>query len=133
MHNKRVMSQALWACWDGLHVASLYFGRPIHERYVKKRMNYFRRIWDESRCDEYDYWGNSEWYFEADEEGYITKNLQIYQNGIELYYSNSHVEDKYGVLPEGALDLGEFSSFSITKQEFETIISNAKPINRENT
>ncbi len=92
-------------------------------------MHYFKRCWSESRGDEYDSWGSSEWYFEVDEEGYITRNLQHYSNGTILYYDNSHIEDEYGVLPEGALDLEEFSNFAIEKEEFEKVVNNASPRN----
>lgn len=92
-------------------------------------MHYFKRDWGESRGDEYDSWGCSEWWLELDDEGYTTRCLQKYQNGNVLFYSESHMEDKYGALPEGSLDISEFQEFTISKSLFETALDELKPIN----
>jgi len=92
-------------------------------------MHYFKRTWSESRGDKYDSWGASQWWFETDEEGYITRNLQVYQNGTALFYNNRHVEDEYGILPEDALSLSEFKDFSVSREDFEQALSTANPIN----
>ena len=88
-------------------------------------MHYFRRYWDESRGDKYDSWGKSDWWFETDTDGYVTRCVQKYENGNNLFYSNQHMEDKYGFLPEGKLELNEMSEYSITPNEFEDVCSNS--------
>ncbi|WP_415896157.1 hypothetical protein ACMXYQ_08395 [Neptuniibacter sp. PT34_22] len=95
-------------------------------------VHYFKRQWNESRGDKYDSWGASDWWFETDHEGYITRCVQVYNNGNVLFYSESHREDKYGILPEGNLDLSEFREFATSKDEFESTLNEAVPINAAN-
>ncbi|TNC85841.1 MAG: hypothetical protein CSH37_06320 [Thalassolituus sp.] len=92
-------------------------------------MFYFKRDWDDTRGDRYDFWGCSEWWIETNNEGYITRCIQKYRNGNILFYSEGHQEDKYGALPEGALDVSEFKEFRITRFAFEKAISKFEPMN----
>lgn len=84
-------------------------------------MKYFKRIWDETRGDEFDNWGTSIWYFETDKSGLPTKQIEVYQNGKVLKYDQSKLEDEFGGLGGQELDLIEFSEFQITKKEFEKV------------
>ena len=92
-------------------------------------MRYFKRHWNGSRGDEYDSWGVSDWWFETDNDGYVTRCIQRYQNGNVLLYTEFHKEDKYGMLPEGTIDLTDFEDYIISKNEFEEIFNSVKPIN----
>ena len=102
-------------------------------RVSKKTMKYYKREWKELRGDCYDNWGTSIWWFEVDGEGYVIRNIQEYANGKNLFYSETHMEDKYGFLPEGTLDLEEFAAFEITKEEFEAVIKRVGALNDSST
>lgn len=82
-------------------------------------MKYFKRKWDESRGDEYDNWGCSWFYFETDDSGLPIRQIEEYDNGVVLKYSNERLDDKYGMLGDQELDLVEFKQFEITPAEFE--------------
>lgn len=84
-------------------------------------MKYFKRNWDETRGDEFDNWGTSIWYFETDNSGLPTKQIEVYQNGKVLKYDQLKLEDEFGRLGDQELDLNVFSEFEITKLEFEKI------------
>lgn len=80
---------------------------------------YFKRKWDETRGDEFDSWGTSIWYFEVGDDGYPTKQIELYENGNRLKYHSDKIFDDYGGLGDQALNLGEFQSFEIEKSEFD--------------
>ncbi|WP_339918471.1 hypothetical protein [Yeosuana marina] len=84
-------------------------------------MKYYKRNWDESRGDEFDSWGKSIWYFETENSGLPTKQIEVYQNGKVLKYDQTKLEDEFGRLGDQELDLIEFSEFEITKKEFEKV------------
>src|SRR5215210_5101555 len=94
---------------------------------------YFKRRWDECRGDEYDSWGCSIYYFEADDQLNPVRQMEVYENGNVLKYDRNHVKDRYGGLSQCRLDLeGEegFEPFEITGEEFETSWDAAKQINQ---
>lgn len=82
-------------------------------------MNYYKRNWDELRGDEYDYWGTSVWYFEVADDGYPTRQVEVYEHGQIVKYDEEHNEDSFGGLSQAALDLDEFKELEISKEEFE--------------
>jgi len=57
--------------------------------------------------------------------GYVSRSIQIYASSNALFYSEQHIEDVYGVLPEGKFELiGEEKE--ISKSEFECVIDSTK-------
>ena len=82
-------------------------------------MRYFRRFWDETRGDEFDSWGTSWWFFEIDEDGYVIRVLQHYGGGQILRYSEEHLSDEYGSLPDRFPDLDDLVDYEISRDEFE--------------
>jgi hypothetical protein len=84
-------------------------------------MKYYRRNWEETRGDEFDGWGKSVWYFETENSGQPTKQVEVYDNGKILKYDQTKLEDEFGGLGIHELDLEEFAEFEITKQEFEKV------------
>ncbi len=87
------------------------------------KMKYYKRNWEETRGDEFDNWGKSIWYFETENSGLPTKQVEVYENGKILKYDQTKLEDEFGGLGDQELDLNEFSEFEITEQEFEKIWS----------
>lgn len=80
---------------------------------------YFKRKRNETRGDEFDSWGTSIWYFEVGNDGYPTRQIELYENGNRLKYHSEKTFDDYGGLGDQALDLNEFQSFEIEKTEFD--------------
>ena len=90
---------------------------------------YFRRLWEESRGDEFDSWGTSVGYFEIGPDGYPARQIEIYADGTCLKYEEQHTHDKYGGLGDQQLDLGEFAPFEISSTEFEAAWSTSNALN----
>ncbi|AXO79856.1 hypothetical protein DZC78_05455 [Olleya aquimaris] len=84
-------------------------------------MKYYKRNWEESRGDEFDNWGKSIWYFETDNSGLPTKQMEVYASGKVLKYDQTKMEDDFGGLGDQELDLDEFSEFEITELEFNKV------------
>jgi hypothetical protein len=82
-------------------------------------MKYFKRNWEETRGNEFGDWGTSVWYFETDDQGFPTRQIEVYQNGRVLKYSEERLTDEFGGLGDQALDLEEFEDFKITQSAFE--------------
>ena len=85
-------------------------------------MNYYKRDWDETTGEEpTDSWGTSTYYFETDDSGNVTRQLQLFQNGKALKYDTEYIEDKFGGLSEASIDLEEFRPYVIPADEFEQV------------
>jgi hypothetical protein len=81
-------------------------------------LRYFVREWPESRGDVRDGWGVSRWFFEADDQGVVIRQVEVYANGPTLRYDLQHHEDAYGRLSEKPLDLDEFRAFETDAKTF---------------
>lgn len=91
-------------------------------------MRYFKFFWNENRGDKYSDWGNSTWYHEVDEEFYAIRQLTIYDNGNITKYDLEHLDDEFGLLAEGVLEIGSESE-EISKEEFEAVWTSYIAIN----
>ncbi|MCS0030541.1 hypothetical protein [Vibrio alginolyticus] len=64
-------------------------------------------------------------YWEINDEGYVSRSIEIKPNGDVLKYSENHLADSYGQLPEGVISDGNLSDNSfgccieMTEKEFE--------------
>jgi hypothetical protein len=93
-------------------------------------LKYFKRHWNERRGDARDDWGVSTWFFETDDRGRPSRQIEVYSNGRVLVYNNVHSHDRYGGLVQASIEFREFARFEITKSEFEKAWSTADPFNR---
>ena len=85
---------------------------------------YFKRYWNETTGDPItDKWGYSTFYFEANSDGIVMRQIQVFDNGMILKYGPNYQEDEFGVLTDQSLDLVEFDSFKIDQSEFDRIWS----------
>jgi hypothetical protein len=83
-------------------------------------MNYYKRHWDETTGEELtDSWGTSTYYFEADSDNNVIRQLQVFENGRGLKYWTEFIEDNYGMLSDQPLDSDEFAPHVIDRSEFE--------------
>ena len=85
-------------------------------------MTYLKCRWDENRGDQYAGWGCSWWYFEFGPDGSITRQVEIYDNGVQLRYGLDHLWDSFGKLGEGRLqDMDMPGAEVVTAEEFEAL------------
>ncbi len=80
--------------------------------------HYFRRYWSEDSGGPCAGWGGSNFLFEVHEDGYVSRQIQLFDNGKYIVYDEICDEDKYGARSTVALDLVEYVPFSIAKSEF---------------
>ena len=88
---------------------------------VDLKKYYYKRNWEEERIEDSDNWGESIWYLEVDSEGFPIRQIEKYNNGKILKYSEANMEDEFGGLGNQAIDREEFNSFKISQQEFEKV------------
>jgi hypothetical protein len=81
-------------------------------------VRYYRRPWNETRGDEHDSWGRSVWFFEIDNEGFPSRQIERYESGPVLKYDATHREDQYGMLGDQRIDRDEFAPYEISAEEF---------------
>lgn len=80
---------------------------------------YYKRYFDETRTEKSEFWGTCEYYFETNQNGEILRQIEVYENGKKLKYSEQSIEDEYGFLGDQLIDLLEFEKFAINKNDFE--------------
>jgi hypothetical protein len=86
----------------------------------KLSVEYFKYIWNETRGDQFDFFGESVWYFEIGHDSYISRQLELYSIGLVNKYSASHKEDQFGFLGYSHFDSNDFDEIILIKgSEFE--------------
>lgn len=69
-------------------------------------------------------------YFEADDDLWISRQIEVYADGTVLQYDREHLDDRYGGLSEKPIDVDDFAPFAIMQAEFEEVWSRFRPVNR---
>jgi hypothetical protein len=91
-------------------------------------MSYFKRYFNETSGHELtDDWGTSTYYFETDEKGVVSKQLEVYLNSKVLKYSNLQKEDAYGGMSLVPLDLKDKSYEKISAKSFKELFNRTYP------
>ena len=81
---------------------------------------WFMRRWEESRGDKFSSWGSATYYFEVGPDGWPTRQIEVYDNGLILRYGPDHREDEFGQLGQAPLDeVEDWSPWAIAAQDFE--------------
>ena len=80
---------------------------------------YYKRHFNEIRTEKSETWGTCDYYFETNQNGQILRQIEVYENGKELKYSEEFIEDEYGSLADQPIDLLDFENFVINKSDFE--------------
>lgn len=80
---------------------------------------YYKRHFNEIRTKKSETWGTCDYYFETNQNGQILRQIEVYENGKELKYSEEFIEDEYGFLADQPIDLLDFENFVINKSDFE--------------
>jgi translation initiation factor IF-1 len=92
---------------------------------------YFKRYWNENPGGNCDGWGGSTYFFEVHPDGYVARQIELFDNGNLLLYDETIDEDRYGGRSIVTLEFDEYDEFSIDRTEFN---SNWKPsvaVNRQ--
>ena len=82
---------------------------------------YFKRHFDEIRKEESEIWGSCNYYFETNQTGEVIRQIEVYDNGKTLKYSEEDWEDEFGFLSDQPLNMDDFENFTITEEQFEII------------
>jgi hypothetical protein len=86
---------------------------------LESRARYGKFRWDENRGDQHAAWGASWWYFETGSDGYVTRQVEVYDLGIRLRYGPRHQEDEFGGLSQGhESELDRSADQEMTAEEF---------------
>lgn len=83
-------------------------------------MKYFKAEWNETRGDDYDFWGTSIWFLELDLENYPVRQIEVYHNGNRLKYDSVKMIDNFGMLGDQAVEIEEMNGIEISHSEFES-------------
>ncbi len=82
-------------------------------------IKYFsRRIEGDDIVDRPAEWGRSAIYFETSEEGFVGRQIQLFESGIVLAYDNNHYHDEYGWLCGMDIHPEPPNTVLITRKEF---------------
>jgi len=81
---------------------------------------WFMRRWEEVRGDQFSSWGAGTYYFEVGDDGWPTRQIEVYDSGPVLRYGPDHPEDEYGQLSQAKLDeIEDWSPWAIAAMDFE--------------
>ncbi len=80
---------------------------------------YYKRYFDEIRTEKSELWGTCDYYFETTQDGEVLRQIEVYENGKILKYSEQIIEDEFGFLADQPIDILDFEKFAITKNDFD--------------
>lgn len=80
---------------------------------------YYKRHFNEDRIEKSENWGTCIYYLESNQKGKILRQIEIYENGKRLKYSEEFIEDEFGFLADQTISLLEFEEYAISKNDFE--------------
>ena len=90
-------------------------------------MTHLKARWTMLRHD-HEAWGESWWYCEFGADGWLHRQVDVYDSGVRLRYGPSHLRDEFGAL--GVVRLDEFDrgqTVPLSAHEFEVIWGSVGP------
>jgi len=93
-------------------------------------MKFYKREWDRKRDDNFSHWGKCTLLIQADPDGHLVSQIEMYEYGDNLLYNREHPRDQYGVLSDQLIDFDDFAPYEISESDFMQIFDNLTPINR---
>jgi hypothetical protein len=99
-------------------------GREEHLKQMsnsdRKSLLHYKRRWENGMGDKEADWGCSDVYFEAAQDGTVTRQVVIYEDGSVLKYDPDRIQDRFGALSRMPLETAEYSPFRISSEDFES-------------
>jgi hypothetical protein len=96
-------------------------------KHWRANVKYRKCRWDEPRAEPYGAWGCSWWFFEFGPDGTLTRQVEVYDNGVRLRYGPDHLADKFGKRGAARLQDMEMPGAQVlTAEEFETVWESVK-------
>lgn len=90
-------------------------------------MTYVKCRWEDDLGDACSGWGGSWWYFEVRPDGYVSRQVEVFDNRKRLRYGPDHPEDKFGRLCDLRLkETGMPTVEALTHDEFEAAWQSTK-------
>ena len=85
-------------------------------------MRYTKFRWDEDRGDQHAAWGGSWWYFETGVDGYVVRQVEVYDTGVRLRYGPGREDDEFGGLSQGhESELDRSADEELSAEQFEIV------------
>jgi len=80
----------------------------------------------------YNDWGECTFFFEFADDGQPLRQLEMYENGTILAYTDAHRQDEYGALADSSIHilLGQANVVPMTVSEFEEMWTSMTPTNQ---
>jgi hypothetical protein len=94
--------------------------------------DYYRRYWAEDSGGLCAGWGGSTFLFEVHADGWVSRQIQVFDDGRFILYDEIVDQDAYGGRSTERLDGREYESFRITKAEFFQYWDPDASVNRGN-
>ena len=91
---------------------------PFYWITSRSNCNYYRRYWDADSGGLCADWGGSTFLFETHEDGWVARQIQLFDNGHFVLYDEIVAEDKYGGRSTVPLDLTDFEHSLTTPDDF---------------
>jgi hypothetical protein len=91
---------------------------PSYQITARSICNYYCRDWSEDSAGLCQGWGGSRFLFEVHRDGWVVRQIQLFDNGCFLLYDEIRDEDAYGGRSTVRLDGNEYEPFRITQDEF---------------
>ena len=86
-------------------------------------MNYYKYKWNKKTGEDLTgTWGTSTYYYEVEIEGYVARQIEVFENGHVLKYDSDFKEDKYGFLTDQPIGNSEITVLEkISEEDFNNI------------
>jgi hypothetical protein len=85
-------------------------------------MRYDKYRWDEDRGDQFASWGRSWWYFEFGPDGYVRRQMEVYDSGVRIRYGPDNQEDDFGGLGQvHESEMDHSADSELTAEDFDAM------------
>lgn len=83
--------------------------------------HYFKRTldWNSDVVPRSPEWGNSVIFFETSEEGFVNRQIQLFESGLVLTYDDHHYHDAHGWRDQNPVATEPPNTVTISRKEFQ--------------
>ncbi|MCA8988556.1 MAG: hypothetical protein KDA78_12985 [Planctomycetaceae bacterium] len=105
---------------------------PFYWITARASCQYFSREWNPPSDELCQTWGPAKYLFEVHSDGNVSRQIQLYENGLFILYDEICPEDQYGSRSSAKLDFQEFEPFQFSRDEFFNAWDPEASVNRCN-